>query len=391
MARDRDQLPDLRRSPGGGAKSGDPGPFAVPEHIARLSPYLPGKPALQLERELGITGAIKMASNENPLGPSPRALEAARRAAGEMHLYPDGASFALRRGLAAHHGVDMDELVVGGGSNELIHLLVRTFCAPGRDEVVTHRHAFISYALAARTHGVDVVETPVTRELRCDVDALCAGFGPRTRLVFVANPNNPTGSHLTRAELEEVLERAPARALVVVDEAYHEYAAGLDPDYPAIEPYRAERPAVVALRTFSKIHGMAGLRIGYAICDRRAARRLDQTRRPFNVTSVAQVAALAALDDREHVARSLEAAASGVAALTRGFSGLGLTVLPSLANFVLVDVGREADGVYQGLLERGVITRPMAAWGLPRHLRVSIASAPDIARAVDAMAAVLAG
>jgi histidinol-phosphate aminotransferase len=367
----------------------DTGPFAVPEHIERLQPYQPGKPVEELERELGITGAIKMASNENPLGPSPLALEAARRAAADMHLYPDGASFALRRGLAARLGVDLDELVVGGGSNELIHLLVRTFCLPGRDEVVTHRHAFISYALAARTHGVDVVETPVTRELRCDVDALCAAFGPRTRLVFVANPNNPTGAHLTRAELEQILERAPERALVVVDEAYHEYAAALDPDYAAVQPYRAARPAIVALRTFSKIYGMAGVRIGYAVCDRRAAHRLDQTRRPFNVGSVGQAAALAALDDEEHLERSREAARSGLAALTRGFSDLGLTVLPSLANFVLVDVGRDAGEIYAGLLQRGVITRPMAAWGLPRHLRVSIASAPDIARAVDAMAAVL--
>ena len=381
MARDRDQMPELW-GPG-------QGPFVAPEYIEQLRPYEPGKPVEELERELGITGAIKMASNENPLGPSPAALEAVRRAASECHLYPDGGSHSLRRALAMRLGVDADEIVIGGGSNELIHLLVRTFCMPGRDEVVAHQHAFISYALAARTHGVDLIETPVTPDLRCDVDALCAAFGARTRLVFLATPNNPTGAHLSRSELEQVLERAPARALVVVDEAYHEYAAALDPDYATSQPYRSQRPSIVTLRTFSKIHGLAGLRVGYAICDRRAIQRINQTRRPFNVSSVAQAAALAALDDEAHVARSVDEARSGLAALTSGFTRLGLTVLPSLANFVLVDLGRDAQPVYRALLERGVITRPMAAWGLPRHLRVSLARPQDIARAVDAMGAAL--
>jgi histidinol-phosphate aminotransferase len=381
MARDADQLPEVRAL--------DPGPFAVPDYIEQLQPYQPGKPVEELERELGIASAIKMASNENPLGPSPFALEAAQRAIAEANLYPDGSCFAVRQALAAHLGVDPDEIVVGGGSNELIHLLVRTFCLPGGDQVVTHQHAFISYSLAARTHGVEAIETPTTAELRCDVDALCAAFGPRTRLLFVATPNNPTGWHLTRAELETILERAPARTLVVVDEAYHEYASFLDRDYAHSQPYREARPSIVTLRTFSKIHGLAGLRIGYAICDRRVARRLNQTRRPFNVSSVAQAAARAALDDQEHLARSVAAAAAGISALTRGFSALGLTVLPSLGNFVLVGLGRDAQPIYQGLLERGIIARPMGAWGLPQHLRVSLATPPDIARALEAMRAVL--
>jgi histidinol-phosphate aminotransferase len=367
----------------------DAGPFYVPEHIAQLQPYQPGKPVEELERELGISGALKMASNENPLGPSPRAVEAARRALLESHLYPDGSCFALRRALAERLGVDIDEVVIGGGSNELIHLLVRTFCTPGRDQVVTHKHAFISYALAARTHAVEAIETPVTPDLRCDVDALCAALGPRTRLVFVANPNNPTGAHLTRAELEQILEAAPPHALVVMDEAYHEYASALSDDYAASQPYRAARPAIVTLRTFSKIHGLAGMRVGYAVGDRRVAQRINQSRRPFNVSSVAQAAALAALDDDEHVARSCEAARIGVAELTRGLGELGLTVLPSLANFVLVDVGRDAQQVYTALLMCGVIARPMAAWGLPSHLRVSLAAPPQIARAIEAMAAAL--
>ncbi|HTE52904.1 MAG TPA: histidinol-phosphate transaminase [Kofleriaceae bacterium] len=365
------------------------GPFEVPEHVERLEPYQPGKPIEELERELGIAGAVKMASNENPLGPSPRAMDAARRALSDSYLYPDATCFALRRALADRLEVDPDEIVVGGGSNELIYLAVRTFCTPGSDTVVTHRHAFVSYVLSARTQGVDVIETPVGPDLRCDVDALCAAFTPRTRIVFIANPNNPTGAHLTRAELEQIFERAPARALVIVDEAYHEYAAALDPDYAASLPYRSARPAVVVLRTFSKIYGLAGLRIGYALCDRRAARRINQARRPFNVGSVAQAAAVAALDDEAHLARTCEAARDGLAALARGFAGLGLTVLPSLGNFVLLGLGRDADAVYRGLLQRGIITRPMAAWGLPQHLRVSLAMPPDIARAVEAMSAVL--
>jgi histidinol-phosphate aminotransferase len=389
MARALDQSSDLQ-----GLDDGL-GRFTVPDHIARLEPYQPGKPTEELERELGITGALKMASNENPLGAPTVALEAARRAMADAHLYPDSASCALRQKLAERLGVDPDEIVVGSGSNELIHILVRTFCTPGKDVVVTHRHAFISYVLAARTHGVEAIEAPLAPDLRCDVDALCDAFGPRTRLVFLANPNNPTGAHLTRGELEQILERAPARALVVVDEAYHEYAvalaAGQALDYPVSLAYRAMRPGLVTLRTFSKVYGLAGLAIGYAICDRRAAERLNQTRRPFNVNGVAQAAALAALDDDGHVARSCAAARAGLAELADSFSALGLAVYPTLGNFILVGVGRDAAPVYQGLLRRGVITRHMAAWGLPQHLRVSLAAPPGLARAALAMRAVLRG
>jgi histidinol-phosphate aminotransferase len=364
--------------------------FAVPPHIAALEPYQPGKPIEEVERELGITDIVKVASNENPLGPSPRAVEAVRAALSSVHLYPDGSGFALRRGLAAHRGVEPAEIALGAGSNELIHLLVRTFCRPGEDQVVTHRHAFISYAIAARTHGALAIETAVRpSDLGCDVGALIAAFGPRTRIVFLANPNNPTGAHLTRAELEEILAAAPPRALVVIDEAYHEYAAALDPRYPSSQSYRRERPWIITLRTFSKIYGLAGLRVGYAIADPRVVAELDRVRRPFNVSSVAQAAALAALDDREHVARSIEAARTGIPALTEGLRALGLGALPTLGNFLLCDLGRPAAPVYQELLARGVIARPMAAWGLPAHLRISLGTAPEIERTLAAVRAVL--
>jgi histidinol-phosphate aminotransferase len=380
MARDGEERPDLQ---------GLSLAFAAPDHVERLEPYQPGKPVEELERELGISNAIKMASNESPLGPSPLALEAARRAMTDAFLYPDSACFALRRALAARLAIDPDEIVVGAGSNELIFLLVRTFCLPGRDTVVTHRNAFLSYNLAARTHAVDFVETPVHADLRCDVEALCAAFDERTRIVFVGNPNNPTGAHLSREELEQILERAPARALVVVDEAYHEYAAALDPDYPDSQVYRRERPALVTLRTFSKIYGLAGLRIGYALCDLRAAQRINRARMPFNVSGVAQAAALAALDDDAHVAATCAAARVGLDALRSGLSALGLHVPPSLGNFVLVGLGRAAEPIYQELLRRGVIARPLAGWGLPEHLRLSLAEPADISRAVAAVAAVL--
>ena len=376
-------------SAGGGA-AGDP--FAVPGNIATLAPYQAGKPVEELERELGITSAIKLASNENPLGPSPRALAAAARALEQAHLYPDAGHFAVKRALAERLAVSPAEVVVGGGSNELIHLLVRTFCRPGVDQIVTHRHAFISYAIAARTHGCEVIETPVAGpDLRCDVDALCGAFGPRTRVVFVANPNNPTGASLERAELERVIDAAPAGALVVIDEAYHEYAASLDPAYASSQPYRRGRASLVTLRTFSKIYGLAGLRVGYGVCDARVAAEIDRVRRPFNVSGVAQAAAVAALDDVEHLERSCHAAKAGMAQLAAGMGAIGLRALPSLGNFALVDLGgREAGPIYQALLARGVITRPMGAWGLPRHLRVSLGREPEIARAVDALRTVIA-
>ncbi|HEU5059397.1 MAG TPA: histidinol-phosphate transaminase [Kofleriaceae bacterium] len=365
-------------------------PFAVPPNIAALEPYQPGKPIEELERELGVTGIIKLASNENPLGPSPRALEAARAALAAAHLYPDGSGFALRRALVDRLGVEPGEVALGAGSNELIHLLVRTFCRPGEDEVVTHRHAFISYLIAARTHGVEAIETAVRPDdLGCDVDALCAAFGPRTRIVFLANPNNPTGAHLRRAELEQILAALPPRALLVIDEAYHEYASAMDADYPPSQRYRQGRPGIVTLRTFSKIYGLAGLRVGYAVADRRVVAELDRVRRPFNVSSVAQAAALAALDDAEHVARSVEAARAGLPALAAGLGALGLRVLPTLGNFLLVDLGRPAAPIYQALLARGVIARPMGAWGLPGHLRISLGTPAEIERVVAAVRAVL--
>ncbi|RMH42810.1 MAG: histidinol-phosphate transaminase [Deltaproteobacteria bacterium] len=368
----------------------DPFDDLVPPYIQSLRPYQPGKPVDELERELGIDGAIKIASNENPLGPSPKAVDAARAAVADCHLYPDGGAWKLRRALAERLGVGHDEIVFGAGSNEIIGMIVKAFCRPGADEVLAHRYAFLSYRLFSQMHGVDFVEADVHDDLRCDVDALIDRMSARTRVIFLANPNNPTGAYVPRPEFERILEAAPPRALVVVDEAYHEYAVALADDYPRSQDYRADRPLLVTLRTFSKIYGLAGLRIGYAVCAPRVANYLERVRRPFNAASVAQAAALAALDDDAHVDRSRAHNAAAIDGLRAAVEELGLRAYPSVANFVLAGVGRDAAPVYDALLRRGVIVRPMAAWGLPHHLRISAAGAGDTARVAAALRDVLA-
>jgi histidinol-phosphate aminotransferase len=362
----------------------------IPDNISRLAPYQPGKPIEELERELGIRDVVKIASNENPLGPSPLALEAARRVLADVHMYPDGSCFALRRALAERLGTGADELVFGAGSNELIGLFIQGLCRPGADEVLSHRHAFIAYRLCAQAHGVDFVEADCTADLACDIDALIAAITPRTRVVFLANPNNPTGAHVPVRGFERLLAALPARAVLVVDEAYHEYAvrSAAAADYPRALRYRERCPALVVLRTFSKIYGLAGLRIGYAVAPAPLVDIIDRVRLPFNVTSVAQSAALAALEDDAHVERSAEAARHSLALLAQAAPGLGLRVHPSAGNFALVDVGRPAAPVYQQLLAHGVIVRPMGGWGLPHHLRISVGTPAQTERAVRALAAV---
>jgi histidinol-phosphate aminotransferase len=352
--------------------------------------YQPGKPIDELERELGITGTIKVASNENPLGPSPRALAALPGALAQVHLYPDAGGFALRRALAAKLGFPIEQIALGNGSNDLLYQLVIATCEPD-DEVLSHQYAFLSYRLAAQVSGRRFVAAPATADLACDVDALIAAITPRTKLVVVGTPNNPTGSVVTRGGLDKIVAALPARALLVVDEAYVEYAA----EWPevdhadALAVLRKER-RVIALRTFSKIYGLAGLRVGYAIADAEILEVLNRIGRAFHVSSVAMVGALAALDDVDHVAISARHGRAGVERLRAEVRGRGVRVYPSLANFVLIDCGRPSTPIYEQLLRKGVIVRPMAAWGLPNHLRVSVASHPDLPRVIEALNAVLA-
>jgi histidinol-phosphate aminotransferase len=358
--------------------------------VRALDVYQPGKPIEELERELGISGAVKVASNENPLGPSPRALAALPGALPQLHLYPDAGGFALRRALASRLGVSIDQVALGNGSNDLLYQLVLATCEP-TDEVLSHHYAFLSYRLSAQVAGRAFVAAPTTPDLACDVDALIGAITPRTKLVVLGTPNNPTGSIVTRNGLERIAAALPARALLVVDEAYAEYAA----EWPEVDHAdglalaRKDR-RVVVLRTFSKIYGLAGLRVGYAVADRAVLDILNRVGRTFHVSSLALVGAQAALDDVDHVAISARHARSGIERYRAEVRGRGVQVYPSLANFVLIDCDRPSTPVYEQLLRRGVIVRPMAAWGLPNHLRVSVASHPDVPRVIEALNVVLA-
>lgn len=367
----------------------------APAYVRTLDVYQPGKPVEELERELGITGAVKVASNENPLGPSPRALAAVAQALPQLHLYPDAGGFTLRRALAAALSkpgaapMPIERIGLGAGSNELLYQLVLATCEP-TDEVLSHQFAFLSYRLSAAVAGRTFVAAPTTPQLSIDVDALIARITPRTKLVVVGTPNNPTGSVITRGELARLLAALPARALLVVDEAYHEYADAW-PEVDHADGLALDDPRVVVLRTFSKIYGLAGLRVGYAVADPAVVDLLGRVTRTFNVSSLAQVAAVAALDDHAHVAASARHARWALEQISAELGKHGVKVLPSLANFALIDVGRPSSPAYQQLLLRGVIVRPMAAWGLPNHLRVSAPAAADLPKVLAALTAVIAG
>jgi len=358
----------------------------VPEWIRTLTPYPPGKPIEEVERELGIRDSIKLASNENPLGPSPKAVAAIAAALGGLHRYPDGSAFYLKRRLAERLAVGEDALIVGNGSNEILELAVRAFLRPG-DEAVMADQAFVVYQLVVQAAGGRSRVVPL-RDFTHDLDAIAAAVGPRTRLVFLGNPNNPTGTIFRRPAWRAFLARLPEHLVVVADDAYAEFVE--DPEYPDTIRERGDgRVPVLSLRTFSKLYGLAGLRIGYGVGPAPVIDALERIRQPFNVNALAQVGALAALDDDEHVRRTLAANRAGMAYLTRAFTGLGLEHVPSAANFVLVRVGDGAR-VYEALLRRGVIVRPVAVYGFPGHVRVTVGTEAENARFVEALRAVLA-
>jgi len=341
--------------------------------VRGLEPYVPGKPLEELERDYGIRDAIKLASNENPLGPSPAVLAAMRGELGSVALYPDGSGFRLRRALAAKLGVLPEQITLGNGSNDVLVLLAETFLGP-RTHAVYSEYAFLVYRLAVQATGAGATIAAAlpaddAQPYGHDLDALRAALDAHTRLLFIANPNNPTGTAIEAARLRRFLAGVPADVVVVLDEAYREYAS--HPDGESVS-WLGEFPNLVITRTFSKIHALAGLRIGYAVSDPGIADLLNRVRQPFNVNSIALAAAEAALADSEHVVRSREVNARGMAQLSAGFAQLGIRVPRSAGNFVLADLGRPAGPVYERLLRQGVITRPVANYGLPRHLRVTV-------------------
>jgi histidinol-phosphate aminotransferase len=354
--------------------------------VREMVPYQPGKPIEELERELGIANAVKLASNENPLGPSPLALAALRAAGMETARYPDANGYALKKALGGRLGVAMERIVLGNGSNDVLDLVARVFAGPG-DEVLFSQHAFLVYPLVARAVGATPVEVPACNWGH-DLEAMARAVTPRTRVVYVANPNNPTGTYCPRDELRAFLDGLPATTVCVVDEAYFEYVAA--EDYPDCLPWLERYPNLVVTRTFSKIYGLAGLRIGYAVASPAICDFLNRVRQPFNTSLVAQEAALAALEDEDHVRRSRERNAAELLRLEQGMRSLGLDFISSVANFLTVGLGRPADPVYQAMLRQGVIVRPIANYGMPNHLRFTVGHAEDNDRALAALRRALA-
>jgi len=338
------------------------------EGVRSLEPYQPGKPIEELERELGIANIVKLASNESPLGPCPGARAMALVALEELARYPDGAGTELKGRLASRLGVGPECLTLGNGSNDVLELLARVFVSPAH-EVVFSAHAFAVYPLATQAVGARAVVAPA-RDWGHDLDAMARCVSGDTRLVFIANPNNPTGTWVDATSLERFLDAVPEHVVVVVDEAYAEYVE--EPEYPNCVPWVSDRPNLVVTRTFSKAYGLAGLRVGYAVSHPTVADLLNRVRQPFNVNSVGLAAAAAALDDEEHLERSRQVNRAGMRQIMRALDALGLPHIPSVANFVTFEVPGSAAEVYQALLRHGVIVRPIAGYGMPNHLRVTV-------------------
>ena len=356
----------------------------LPEYIRTLIPYEPGKPIEEVEREYGIANSIKLASNENPLGPSPKALAALRAKLGELHLYPDGDCFYLKNRLAKKLGVAPQELIFGNGSNEIIELAVRAFMRPG-DQAVMARQVFVVYQLIVQAVGGKSVQVPL-RDYTHDLGAIAAAVTPQTKIVFLANPNNPTGTIYRRGEWAEFLAKLPEDLLLIVDEAYFEYVQ--DGGYPdSLKSHRDDRP-MLTLRTFSKLYGLAGLRIGYGVGSREIISMMQRVRQPFNVNAPAQWAALAALDDVDHVQRSLALNREGLEFLGAEFTKLGLEFVPSHGNFVLLRVGKGQE-VFKQLLGQGVIVRPMGGYQFPEHVRVTVGTMDENRKFIDALQKVI--
>lgn len=352
--------------------------------VQTLQPYQPGKPEDELQRELGLTDIVKLASNENPLGPSDKALTAIAQASQNLGRYPDGSGYKLKSVLADMHNVASEQITLGNGSNDVLDLIARAFLGPGR-EAIFSEHAFAVYPIATAAVGA-TAKVAKAENHGHDLDAMAQLISDNTSVIFIANPNNPTGTWLSKGELKAFLKLVPSHVIVVLDEAYYEYVE--QENYPNGLKLAKRYDNVIVTRTFSKIHGLAGLRIGYGISHPDVADLLNRVRQPFNCNSVALAAAQAAVQDDEHVQRSRELNAAGLNQVRKGLQSLNRPFIDSVANFVCVHVGDAAE-VYQKLLQKGVITRPVAGYGMPEHLRVTIGLQAENQRFLDALEAVL--
>lgn len=359
--------------------------------IKGIKPYQPGKPIGELEREYGVSNIIKLASNENPLGPPESARQAYRDCAVELALYPDGNGFDLKQAIARRHVVEPSCVTLGNGSNEILVLLAETFLTPER-EAVYSQYAFAAYPIAVQCTGAKACVAPAgsadgKMPLGHDLDAMRACINERTALVYIANPNNPTGTWVADSELRRFLGDVPGHVIVIIDEAYWDYVdAGA---YPDTTQWLNEFPNLVVTRTFSKAFGLAGLRVGYSISSPEIAGALNRARQPFNTSIPAQAAALAALSDSAHIQRSIEVNNDGLQFLSHAMDEMGLPCAPSVCNFILVDMGRPSAGIFDALLRAGIIVRPVKNYGLPHHLRISIGLPEENARLVHALRKVL--
>jgi histidinol-phosphate aminotransferase len=358
----------------------------IPEFLETLVPYPPGKPLDELQREYGVTNAIKLASNENPIGPSPKAIEAIQAHLLSLHRYPDGSAYYLKKRLAELHGISQENLVIGNGSNEIIELLTRVFIRPGL-EVVSSEPSFLVYKKVTQAAG-GVNRIVPLKNNRHDLKAIAQAVSNSTRLIFLDNPNNPMGTVIDCKGFEAFLAALPAHVVVVLDEAYTEFVRE---ETPSGLNYMKKDERVVVMRTFSKAYGLAGLRVGYGVMHPVLASLLDRVRQPFNVNAAAQAAAQAALDDTEHLKKTLEITWSGMAYLTDELTQMGLSVLPSQTNFLMVDMAMDAKMVYERLLRLGVIVRAMSAYGFPTYIRITAGRPEENERCIKAVKTILKG
>ncbi len=359
--------------------------------IRGISPYKPGKPIAELEREYGVSNIIKLASNENPLGPGEKARQACRDCIADLALYPDGNGFDLKQALASRHGVAPSCVTLGNGSNDILVLLTETFLVPGR-EAVHSQYAFAAFPIAVQCTGASARVAPacepdVDFSMGHDLQAMRECIHEHTALVYIANPNNPTGTWLSGSELRAFLKDTPGHVVVIVDEAYWDYVK--ESDYPDTTQWVNEFPNLVVTRTFSKAFGLAGLRIGYSVSSPEIADALNRVRQPFNTSIPAQAAALAALSDTLHMEKSVAVNNTGLTALSAALDDLGISYVPSVCNFVLADMGRPSGSIFEALLRAGIIVRPVDNYGLPNHLRISIGLPEENARLIRSLGEVL--
>jgi len=357
----------------------------VPEYILSIKPYTPGKPIEELEREYGISGSIKLASNENPLGPCPKAVDAMKASMQDLHRYPDGSGYYLTRKLAEKHDVRPDNVVLGNGSDDVIGMLARTLLQAG-DEAVMTAPSFLMYEILVRSVGAAPVFVPLNN-LAVDLDAIASAITEKTRMIFINNPNNPTGTFIKQDAFEAFLKRLPPSLTVVLDEAYIEFAR--DPSCLNGLSLIDENPPIAVLRTFSKIYGLAGIRIGYGVMPAEMAGLLHRVRQPFNTSALAQAGAVAALDDEDFLYQTLELVATELDFLQTALNKMGVTSFPTQANFFLIDVKRDADRVFQEMLKEGVIIRSMVSYGYPRYIRVNVGKRQENLRFLEAFERVM--